>query len=160
MPAEAGGPRAAAGNFPLYREVIAPQITPLGAMTAVIEGVAEVAPIDSYAYCLLQKFRPDLTSRLRVVARTAPSPIPPLVASSPLPAGSNIEFDTLQNAFLEAHRIGSIAPLMADLLLDRFVRPDPGVYDALRSNFEAANSFWHRHRFALAVHPAFAEALG
>jgi ABC-type phosphate/phosphonate transport system substrate-binding protein len=159
MPAEAEKLRGTAGNFPLYREVIAPQITPLGAMSAVLEGTAEVAPIDSYAYCLLEKFRPDLTSRLRVIARTAHTPIPPLVASSPLPAASN-RFDTLQDAFLEAHRISSIAPLMADLLLDRFVRPDPGVYDALRSNFETAGRFWHGHRFAAAVHPAFAAALG
>ena len=47
-------------------EVITPRVTPLGAMSAVIEGAAEVAPIDSYAYCLLQKYRPDLTSQLRV----------------------------------------------------------------------------------------------
>ena len=47
-------------------EVITPRMTPLGAMSAVIDGAADVAPIDSYAYCLLQKYRPDLTSQLRV----------------------------------------------------------------------------------------------
>jgi ABC-type phosphate/phosphonate transport system substrate-binding protein len=158
---------AADGSFPLYREVIAPQVTPLGAMSAVLEGAAEVAPIDSYAYCLLQKYRPELTSQLRVVARTANTPIPPLVASTPPPAASgpsraasNKVFDTLRDAFLEAHRISGIAPLMADLLLDRFERPDPGAYDALRVNFEMAHRYWRTHRFAATVHPAFAEALG
>jgi ABC-type phosphate/phosphonate transport system substrate-binding protein len=139
-------------RFPLYREVIAPQITPLGAMTAVIEGAAEVAPIDAYAYSLLRKFRWDLTSRLRVVGRTARTPIPPLVAS-----GGG--FDRLRAAFLEAHEIASIEPLMADLLLERFVVPDPNSYDALRSNAENAVRFWAEHRFAAAVHPDFAALL-
>jgi hypothetical protein len=140
-----------ADRFPLYREVITPRITPLGAMSAVIDGAAEVAPVDSYAYCLLQKFRPDLTSQLRIIARTAPTPIPPLIAST---SG----LDALQRVFLEAHRIAAIAPLMTDLLLERFVRPDPHTYDALRVNFEAAGRFWREHRLAAVMHPAFLAA--
>jgi hypothetical protein len=138
-------------KFPLYREVITPQITPLGALSAVIEGAADVAPIDSYAYCLLQKYRWDLTSKIRIVGRTDPTPIPPLVASRP-------GFEALQTAFLEAHRIGTIAPLMAGLLLERFVRPDPASYDALRLNFETATRYWREHSLAATVHPAFAAA--
>jgi ABC-type phosphate/phosphonate transport system substrate-binding protein len=138
----------AADRFPPYREVITPKITPQGAMSAVIEGAADVAPIDSYAFCLLQKYRWDLTSQLRTVARTAPTPNPPLVASRP-------GFEILQAAFLEAHRIATIAPLMAGLLLQRFVRPDPAAYDALRLNFETATQYWRAHPLAAAVHPAF-----
>jgi ABC-type phosphate/phosphonate transport system substrate-binding protein len=144
---------ATAGDrFPLYREVIASQVTPLGAMTAVIEGAAEVAPIDAYAYSLLRKFRWDLTSRVRVVGRTARTPIPPLV-------GSHGGFDRLRAAFLEAHHIASTKVLMDDLLLQRFVVPEPNCYDALRSNAEEAGRFWTEHRFAAAVDPAFAVLL-
>jgi ABC-type phosphate/phosphonate transport system substrate-binding protein len=138
----------AADRFPVYSEVIAPQVTPLGAMSAVIDGAADVAPIDSYAFCLLQKYRPDLTSQLRIIGRTARTPIPPLVGSQPGLA-------SLQAAFLEAHRIATIAPLMADLMLERFVRPDPDSYDALRLNFEAASRFWKDHLLAATVHPVF-----
>ena len=137
-----------ADSFPPYREVITPKVTPLGAMSAVIEGAADVAPIDSYAFCLLQKYRWDLTSQLRSVGRTAPTPIPPLVSSS---AG----MEQLQAAFLEAHRIPALAALMAGLLLDRFVRPDPASYDALRLNFETAARYWGAHPLAATVHPAF-----
>jgi ABC-type phosphate/phosphonate transport system substrate-binding protein len=140
---------AAAHRFPLYRQIIAPQITPLGAVTAVVEGAADVAPIDSYAYCLLQKYRGDLTSHLRIIGRTARTPIPPLVAS-------NAGMESLQAAFLEAHQIASIQPLMAALLLERFVRPDPSSYDALRANFESATRYWQEHSLAAAVHHAFA----
>lgn len=137
-----------AKQYPLYRQIITPQVTPLGAMSAVIGGAAEVAPIDAYAYCLLQKYRPELTSQLRIVARTQHMPIPPLVAS-----GGG--FEKLQAAFLEAHEIASMQPLLAGLLLKRFVRPDADSYDALRLNFEAATRYWREHPLAAAVHPAF-----
>lgn len=142
----------AADEFPLYREVIAPQVTPLGAMSAVIDAAADVAPIDSYAFCLLQKYHSELTSQLRIVGRTMRTPIPPLVASRP-------GLERLQAAFLEAHRIATIAPLMAALLLERFVRPDADSYDALRLNYEAARRYWRDHSLAAAVHPEFASAL-
>jgi ABC transporter, phosphonate, periplasmic substrate-binding protein len=138
----------AADRFPLYGEVTTPKVTPLGAMSAVIDGAADVAPIDSYAYCLLQKYRQDLTSQLRIIGRTVRTPIPPLVASTP-------GFDALQAVFLEAHRIAAIVPLMAGLLLERFVRPDPASYDALRVNFETASRYWRTHPLAATVHPAF-----
>jgi ABC-type phosphate/phosphonate transport system substrate-binding protein len=138
-----------AKRFPLYGEVVTPQVTPLGAMSAVIDGVADIAPIDSYAYCLLQKYRPDLTSQLRVVGQTGRTPIPPLVASQ-------AALPRLQNAFLNAHQIPSLAPLMADLLLQRFVLPDAAIYDALRANFTFAVRFWKSHPLAAIVHPAFA----
>src|ERR1700693_5885509 len=140
---------AVADRFPLYGEVITPKVTPLGAMSAVIDGAADVAPLDCYSFCLLQKYRWHLTPHLRTIGRTARTPIPPLVASS---AG----LETLQAAFLEAHRIPALAALMAGLLLDRFVRPDPASYDALRLNFETATRYWRSHPLAATVHPAFA----
>jgi ABC-type phosphate/phosphonate transport system substrate-binding protein len=138
----------AADRFPLYREVTTPKVTPLGAMSAVIDGEADVAPVDSYAYCLLQKYRRDLTSQLRVIGRTARTPIPSLVASS-------TGLDTLQAAFLEAHRIAAMTPMMEGLLLERFVCPDPASYDALRSNYRTATGYWRAHALAAVVHPVF-----
>ena len=78
-------------DAPLYRELIAPTITPLGALTAVVDGAADVAPIDSYALRLLELYRPELTSQVRVIAQTMPTPIPPLVASpeAASPAGTS-----------------------------------------------------------------------
>jgi len=135
-------------NFPPFREIVGPRVTPLGNMSAVIDVAAEVAPIDSYAYCLLQQYRPDLTSQLRVIARTAATPIPPLV-------GSGCNIGTLRSAFLEAHRIATIQPLMARLLLKEFVIPDPRSYDALRLNFESTQRYWIEHPLAAARHPGF-----
>jgi hypothetical protein len=63
--------------------------------------------------------------------------------------------DALQASFLEAHRIAAIVPLMEGLLLERFERPDPESYDALRSNFEIAIRYWRAHSLAATLHPAF-----
>jgi ABC-type phosphate/phosphonate transport system substrate-binding protein len=141
---------AAGGKGALYREVIQPRITPLGALTAVIDGLADVAPIDAYSFSLLEKFAPQLTSQVKVVERTAPTAIPPIVASRSVPS-------SLESAFLEAHKNGVTGALMATLQLERFTSVDPGAYDILMRRFDAAITYWHEHPFASSVHPAFAE---
>jgi ABC-type phosphate/phosphonate transport system substrate-binding protein len=139
---------AHAGARPLYREVVAPAVTPIGALRAVIERRAEVAPLDSYALALMQRHAPKLARQVRTVARSEPTAIPALVASQPSP--------TIAVAFLAADGEPEARALMESLLLARFVRPDPAGYDALRHRFEAVRSFWHDHRLAESVDPAFA----
>lgn len=133
---------------PLYREVIAPCITPMGALKAVIEGAADVAPLDSYAFDLLRQYAPELTSQVRVVARTEPTPVPLLVASAPPDAA-------LVAAFLGADRDSELKPIMDDLLLGRFVEVPASAYDGLRRSQAAAEAFWRRYRLAETAHPAF-----
>jgi ABC-type phosphate/phosphonate transport system substrate-binding protein len=141
--------RSFGGQRPLFQEVIAPQITPRGALTAVLEGRADVAPIDSYAYRLLEKFEPDLVAQTRVVARTSPTPVPPLVSSC------HTGLEPLQEAFLDSEKNADTAATMRALLLERFVRPDPAAYDLLRSRHQEALTFWREHRLAATVHPTF-----
>jgi ABC-type phosphate/phosphonate transport system substrate-binding protein len=133
----------------LYREVIAPQITPARAVSAVVNGLADVTPVDAYAFCLLQKYRPELTSRVRVIGRTPPTAIPPLVASL---AGRR----SLEPLFLEAHDNPRARAVMTGLLLKRFVHVDPSFYEGLRTRFETASRFWKKRPLASVVHPAFA----
>ncbi len=141
------------GPYPRYAEVIAPCVTPLGALKAVIDGAAEVAPVDSYAFVLLERHCPHLTSQVRSVARTEPTPIPPLVASPGV--ASSGAFAALQSAFLRAHLNLERLGLMQELLLQRFVLPDPATYDKLDAAFEDARAFWRLHPIASIVHPAF-----
>jgi ABC-type phosphate/phosphonate transport system substrate-binding protein len=138
----------AGARSPLYREIAAPAVTPLGAVTAIVAGTADVAPIDAYAYRLLQKHRGDLTSKLRTVACTARTPIPPLVASIEGATG-------LRAAFTAAHRDPALKVLLGGLELSHFVTPDPRDYDALRISFESAKAYWRKHSLAEIVHPAF-----
>jgi len=136
------------GARPLYREVVAPAITPMGALRAVIERRADVAPLDSYALALMRRHAPQLTAQVRIVAATEPTAIPALVASHPVPA--------ITEAFLAAGGDAASGALMEALLLERFVRPDPVGYDALRHRFETVRAFWRRHPLAEIVDPSFA----
>jgi hypothetical protein len=43
------------------------------------------------------------------------------------------------------------------LLLLRFVRPEPQVYDALREDFVTSRQFWREHRLARSVHAGFVD---
>lgn len=141
------------GGLPPFAEIVAPTITPLGAVDAVIRGAADMAPIDAYALSLLRAHRPDLAAQLRVVGRTVPTPLPPLVASPAMAAGGRLE--ALAAALLAAHTDAALAPLMEGLLLRRFARPDPAAYDDLRRRFAAASQFWRLHPLAAVIHPAF-----
>jgi ABC-type phosphate/phosphonate transport system substrate-binding protein len=140
--------REATDGTPPYREVIAPQITPQGALTAVAEGRADVAAIDAYSLQLLRRFAPELAARVRVIARTEPRPIPPLVASQP--------FQPLTDAFLAAHQDPALHSLLADLRLSRFVQPEAESYRQLQQEFEATLAHWRAHKLSLQVHPGFA----
>jgi len=139
--------RSAGGPRPLFLEVIAPQMTPQGALAAVAEGRADVAAIDSYSLHLLRRYAPELVGRIRVVDRTEPRPIPPLVASSAL--------EPLAQALVEAQHDAALQPLLADLRLHRFVRAEPAAYECLLGEFESSLDYWRTRPLALDVHPIF-----
>jgi len=140
------------GDKPLYREIIEPRFTPMGALTAVIENKAEVAPIDSYALALLAKYEPALTAQVRVIKSTEPTAIPAGVASGQAAVG-------VAAAFLAAGAGVSTRALMDQLLLHGFARPETAAYDALRERFLAMQAFWRRHPLAETAHPLFAAEL-
>ena len=138
-----------AGPRPLYREVVAPVFTPMGALRAVIDGHADVAPLDSYALALIRRHAPDLVAQVRVVASTEPTAIPALVASGHASPA-------IVAAFLGADRESDSRALMEPLLLARFEAPDLAGYDALRQRFETMRAFWRSRPLAETIHPAFA----
>jgi len=137
------------GARPLYREVMAPVFTPMGALRSVIDDHADVAPLDSYALALMRRYAPDLVAQVRVVASTEPTAVPAFVASgTPSPA--------IVEAFLGADRQADSRALMESLLLARFEKPQPAGYEALRQRFETMRAFWRSHPLAETIHPTFA----
>ncbi|MGH7318955.1 MAG: phosphate/phosphite/phosphonate ABC transporter substrate-binding protein, partial [Candidatus Rokuibacteriota bacterium] len=120
-----------------FAEVKGPYIRQRAVIQAVFDGEADVAAIDGYAHDLLRRHDPALARGLRVVATTAPSPSPPLVAS---PAMDSAERGRLTAALLEAHRAPELAPVMEDLLLRRFARVDDRDFDVLVAQQRAAET--------------------
>jgi ABC-type phosphate/phosphonate transport system substrate-binding protein len=124
------------GRDRLYGQSIGPVVTPRAALMSVIEGRADIAPLDSYFHALLRRHEPDLAARVRVVDRTACTPIPPLVASANIPAEV---FRRLKTVLCEAHGDDDLRELLDALCLERFDPvADPEVYAlAERWNAEA-----------------------
>lgn len=134
---------------PPYQTLIEPQITPRGAIAAVLESRADIAPVDSYAWALLQRHQPELLAPLKSIARSRATPIPLIVAAQ------GQHQPSLQQALLTAHEHEDNHALLETLLLERFALPAPADYDELRLQFERSRAFWRERPLAATMHPAF-----
>lgn len=104
-------------------------------LDAVLEGRADVGPVDSYLLELWRRHLPEVTGRVRVVATTEPAPIPPLVTS---PGTDPAVCDRLTAALVDAHRAPEIAATLDDLLLTRFAPVAFDAFDVLLERRRAA----------------------
>ncbi|WP_112322044.1 phosphate/phosphite/phosphonate ABC transporter substrate-binding protein [Oceanibium sediminis] len=128
---------------PLYRESIGPVVTPRASLNSVIEGRADIAPVDSYFHQLLERHEPETAAKLRVVARTDCAPMPVLTAARAVPAETA---EALGRALEGAAGDPASAALLRDLCLSGFERvPDPERY-ALTETWdeEARRAGYHR----------------
>ncbi|MBT3941385.1 MAG: PhnD/SsuA/transferrin family substrate-binding protein [Chloroflexi bacterium] len=141
------------GKEPLFSELVGPTITVPENVKAVAEGRADLAAIDSYGYDLLSRHVPELVERVRVVGTTEKTPIPILSSSgSPSPE--------LREAFLDAHNDSANSELMQELLLDRFVVPDPETYSPYPARRARVNAHWSMHRLSATENEALAPNYG
>ena len=94
----------------------------LASTTQVAEGLADVAAIDCVSFAHFQRWQPDLTARLRILAWTAPSPSLPWIT-----AGSTDDATValLRTALGEVIADAALAEVRARLLLASFsLNPD------------------------------------
>lgn len=122
---------------PLFKEAIGPLVTPRNVALAVAEGRADVGPLDSYAHELLCQHEPTLAAKLRVIAHTKATPIPPLVAASGMNATAAADVRDALFAVGNAH---DIAAAREALLLSRFVPVAPEAYEALAADARRADA--------------------
>jgi ABC-type phosphate/phosphonate transport system substrate-binding protein len=112
----------------LYARAVGNLINARGVIEALAAGTIDVGPLDSYYHDLLRANEPALAAKARVVASTAAMPIPPLVATAPLPA---TQLQALRDALQRAGAADELGALRARLLLSGFAVPDASDYDAL-----------------------------
>ena len=113
---------------PLFTEAIGPLVTPRNVARAVAEGRADVGPLDSYAHDLLRKHDPTLAARLRVIAHTPATAIPPLVGAT----GMNpADAARVRDALFAVGAESGLASTRETLLLREFAAVTPEAYDAL-----------------------------
>jgi ABC-type phosphate/phosphonate transport system substrate-binding protein len=121
----------------LYGAVLGPLVRQRPVLDAVVDGRADVAAIDGYAFDLLSRHAPEVAGRVRVIATTIPAPSAPLVASPEVPQQT---CDALTVALLEAQTVPELRPTLDALLLSRFVRVDPRELEVFLDRERAAQS--------------------
>ena len=96
---------------------------------AVAEGLAEGGAVDSYIWEYLDKNRPDLTQRTRVIVRSETFGFPPLVARLGLAPGLR---DGMSEALIGMKDDVEGRQLLAAFALDGFDRFPPSLFDPIR----------------------------
>jgi ABC-type phosphate/phosphonate transport system substrate-binding protein len=123
---------------PLYAEVIGPLVSPRAVAEALVAGRIDVGPLDSYAHDLMRADEPQLAARLRTVATTRAAPIPPFVATAPLPPDA---VQNLQAAFAQAGATPELQGVRDTLRLAKFVVPRPEDYETFHARSDASERY-------------------
>ncbi len=118
-----------------YGETVGPLVSPIRALRSVIDGAADVAPLDSLCHDLLKCHAPERVAGLRTIETTGPAPFPPLVAS---PGTDSGDCERLRQALRSAHEDRALRPALDDALIERFVAAAPTLYDVTVSRAETA----------------------
>lgn len=104
------------------------------AIEAVADGVADGAAVDSLVLDHALARDPDLQERVRVIHRSPPFGIPPVVVPTGLPADLRL---VLEKALLNLHASDGGRAILAEIGVDRFVVGDDGDYAGVRELVEA-----------------------
>jgi phosphonate transport system substrate-binding protein len=96
---------------------------------AVAEGLAEGGAVDSYVWEYLNKTRPDLTARTRVIVRSETFGFPPLVSRLGLDSALR---DRMAGALIGMNEDAEGRELLAKFALDRFGRFPESLFDPIR----------------------------
>jgi len=99
------------------------------AIKAVAEGVVDGAAVDSLIWEYANKTAPKFTSQTRVILKSPPYGIPPVVVPKGLDPGLK---ERLRKIFLEAHTDPKGADILRKMHIDRFVMIDDKAYDSIR----------------------------
>jgi ABC-type phosphate/phosphonate transport system substrate-binding protein len=110
----------------LYSESIGRLLTPDRSLASVVDGEADIAPMDSYALDLIRLHEPERISEIMVIDSTAAAPFPPLVASNDLAPSA---LASLRRAFLMADSEPTLIPLLSTLNIGGFTAIKAEAYD-------------------------------
>jgi ABC-type phosphate/phosphonate transport system substrate-binding protein len=105
----------------LYDKMVGNLVTARRILDCVRDGTIDVGPLDAYWHMLIARYRPDLTTGIRVLETTDLAPMPAFVAAPAVPAA---DVARLRAAFVAA-KTQTWFPALADkLLLNGFAAAD------------------------------------
>jgi len=99
------------------------------AIKAIAQGIVDGASVDSLVWEYLNRVNPEFTSRTRIIKKSPPYAIPPVV----VPHGLNARLkEQLRQIFLNAHNDEKGRELLKRMMIDRFIVIDDNAYDSIR----------------------------
>jgi hypothetical protein len=96
---------------------------------AVARGLVDAAAVDGLIWDYYEKKNPAFTSKTRIIKKSEPFGIPPLVASRQFPAA---ERERIQNLLVAMHQDPEGRRILGELMIDRFIPPRDKWYDTVR----------------------------
>ena len=96
---------------------------------AVARGLVDGAAVDGLIWEYYQAKSPAFTSKTRVIKKSEPFGIPPLVASRQLDGEAKAR---IQRLLFTMHQDPEGKKILAELMIDRFIPPREEWYDTLR----------------------------
>ena len=103
---------------------------------AVSKGLVDGASVDSLIWEFYQRKNPLITSTTRVIKKSEPYGIPPLVGSRSLPAETK---DQVRRILFSMHQDARGKQILDNLMIDRFIEPRDDWYDSIRAMPEESN---------------------
>lgn len=99
------------------------------AIMAVARGLVDGAAVDGLIWDFYQAKNPTFTSKTRIIKKSEPYGIPPLVASRQLPGESK---ERIRQLLFAMHLDPEGKKLLDELMIDRFIPLEEDWYDTLR----------------------------
>ncbi|NTV13240.1 MAG: phosphate/phosphite/phosphonate ABC transporter substrate-binding protein [Desulfobulbaceae bacterium] len=98
-------------------------------ITAVAKGLVDGASVDSLVWEYLNRKDPTLTALTKVIERSEPYGIPPIVVAAATPPELR---DKLKQILLHMHEDAAGRAILAEIMIDRFVEVNDHIYDSAR----------------------------
>lgn len=99
---------------------------------AVAKGLVDGAAVDSLVYDAMAEANPQLISQLKIIEKSPPFGIPPVVVPKELPYARK---EQLREILLAMHDDIEGKEILRKLKIDRFVRVEDSLYDSIREMF-------------------------
>ncbi|SDE33205.1 phosphate/phosphite/phosphonate ABC transporter substrate-binding protein [Sporomusa acidovorans] len=96
---------------------------------AVANKVVDAAPVTSIVYERAKQKQPELAEAVKIIAVSPPAGIGPVVAGKSVSQGQR---EILRKALLTMHENPDMRPALQGLSIDRFVPPQPELYEPIR----------------------------
>ncbi|PTN32808.1 phosphate/phosphite/phosphonate ABC transporter substrate-binding protein [Desulfonatronum sp. SC1] len=108
---------------------------------AVAQGLVDGAAVDSLIWDYYARENPEHTSRTRIIKRSKPYGIPPIVIAPDMPRE---RVGQIQRLLLNMHTDPEGAVILGELMIDRFVPADPAWYASIRELHETVQALRER----------------